>query len=56
MLAAAMPSAGYAYATLKAALVAAIVAILVKMLFIAITPRLIEMMQISIHQTTLSLR
>ncbi|MEH2113015.1 hypothetical protein, partial [Nostoc sp.] len=47
---AAMPSAGYAYATVKAALV---VAILAKIFLMVITPKLIDIMQISGHQTTL---
>ncbi|HYX18688.1 MAG TPA: hypothetical protein VE944_30835 [Nostoc sp.] len=44
-----MPAAGYAYATLKAALVAAIAVILVKMFLMVIAPKLIEIMQISMH-------
>ncbi|MHC5724261.1 MAG: hypothetical protein ACYTXY_08915 [Nostoc sp.] len=47
---AAMPAAGYAEATLKAALVAAILAILAKIFFIIITLKLIYIMQISIYK------
>ncbi|MHC5613548.1 MAG: hypothetical protein ACYTXA_21755 [Nostoc sp.] len=45
-----MPTPGYAEATLKAALVAAILAILAKIFFIVITPKLIYIMQISIYK------
>ncbi|MEH2386374.1 MAG: hypothetical protein V7K14_11485 [Nostoc sp.] len=45
-----MPAPGYAEATLKVALVAAILAILAKIFFIVITLKLIYIMQISIYK------